>query len=451
MLKTRIDQLIVLLIIACLFGGGGVAYGLSNLVVQLTALLFIALNYAAVRQFFVSAPWSLIALILATLALPLVQLIPLPPSLWTAMPGRELVSDALAIANANGARSQWFPTTVNFGRTLVAFIGLIAPFAVIMMGWRLEGDALLRGIPIVVGLGLVSVALGVVQVLGSDGAGVLYVENKMPGVLFGFFANRNSTGLFLVCCLLLLAAMPSQKSRSLGALTRLLAAVLLALGVILTQSRTSIVLLALPLALAAFRAISSRIERSSGNSIAVSRVFLVAGLAAAAFASLIPMMGESRLGTVLSRFERTDDERALIWDDANYTAQRYWPVGAGMATFDEVFQADESLEHLSLRKAGRAHNDYLELTIEAGIFGLVLVAAWALWIAFSAWQAISSVQRWPALGGAGILVAIALQSALDYPLRNQTILCLAAFAILLVAQKGRPKASTITADGGPVA
>lgn len=439
MFRTRVDQLIVLLIIAALFGGGGVAYGLMNLVVQLAALLILALNHGAVRQFFASAPRALVALVVATLALPLLQLIPLPPSVWSTMPGRELVKDALATLGASG--QPWFPMTANHSRTLVAFIGLIAPFAVIVAGWRLEGGALLRAMPIVIGLGLLSVALGVVQVLGSDGAGVLYVENPMPGILFGFFANRNSAGLFLVCCLLLLAAMPPQKSRIFGTLARFLVAVLLALGVVLTQSRTSIVLLALPVALAAFRAISDRIEHSKGNSIAVSRMFLVAGVGAAALASLAPMMGESRLGTVLSRFERTDDERALIWDDANYTAQRYWPVGAGMATFDEVFQADESLEHLSLRKAGRAHNDYLELAIEAGIFGLVIVAGWALWVAFAAWRAISTTQRWPALAGSGILVAIALQSALDYPLRNQTMLCLAGFAILLLAPKGRGKSA----------
>jgi len=447
MLKIRVDQLIVLLIIAAVFGGGGVAYGLANLVVQCAALLVLAVNYAAVRQFFASAPRLLIALVLATLALPLLQLIPLPPSIWMTLPGREFVSDAFATIGANDAR--WFPTTVSFNRTLVAFIGLIAPFAVITTGWRLEDGSLFKAMPILIGLGLLSVVLGVVQVLGTDGAGVLYVENKMPGVLFGFFANRNSTGLFLVCCLLLLAALSSERSRSLGTLTRSLAAVLLTLGVVLTQSRTSIVLLTLPAALAAFRAITGRLQPSQGSSVKASRAFLVVGLGAAALASLAPMIGETRLGTVLSRFEKTEDERAIIWDDANYAAQRYWPIGAGMATFDEVFQADESLEHISERKAGRAHNDYLELTIEAGAFGIAIVAAWALWIAFAAWRAISSPQRWPALAGVGIMVAIGLQSALDYPLRNQTMLCLAAFAILLIAPKGRRKTPVTTPDREP--
>ena len=51
----------------------------------------------------------------------------------------------------------------------------------------------------------------------------------------------------------------------------------------------------------------------------------------------------------------------------------------------------------------------------------------------SAWQAIAAPQRWPALGGLAILLTIGLQSVLDYPLRNQTMLCLAGLAVLLLA------------------
>ena len=148
--------------------------------------------------------------------------------------------------------------------------------------------------------------------------------------------------------------------------------------------------------------------------------------------SLVPILGDTRLGAVADRFEQGDGQRSLIWEDARFSAQRYWPIGAGMGTFDEVFQVDESLEYISQRRAGRAHNDYLELAIEAGAVGLALAVCWALWIALAAWRAIATPQRWPALAGSGIILAIALQSLLDFPLRNQTMLCLAAFAILLV-------------------
>ena len=136
----------------------------------------------------------------------------------------------------------------------------------------------------------------------------------------------------------------------------------------------------------------------------------------------------------LERFEAKDDPRRYIWDDASYTAARYWPAGAGMGTFDEVFQVDESLENLTQRTAGRAHNDYLELAIEAGLPGLVLAALWLLLVALLSWRVRHSRQRWAAWAGSVFLVMIALQSLSDYPLRSQTLLALAGFALLMLAR-----------------
>ena len=72
----------------------------------------------------------------------------------------------------------------------------------------------------------------------------------------------------------------------------------------------------------------------------------------------------------------TEDARLYLWDDAVYAAERYFPVGSGMGTFDDVFQIDESLENMSVKRAGRAHNDYLEVAIEAGLPGIILIGAW---------------------------------------------------------------------------
>lgn len=437
MLKNRADQLAAFVVVAALFGGGGVAYGLSNLVIQLAALALLALHYPAVRHFFAKAPRTLIALLLATLLLPLFQLVPLPPSIWTAMPGRDLVHEALVAAGGEG----WFATTVNSARTFVAFLGLLAPFTVIVLGWRSQDNAIGRMTLTFVMLGVANVLLGAVQLLGPGQFGVLYAENDMSGVLFGLFANRNSTGIFLDCCLILLATLPPTRLASTGGLAKMTAAVLLVLGVILTQSRTSIVLLLVPLVFVAIRQISSRFERSGSsgaNAASAPRLALGSLIALAALgAILLPLTGGSRIDSVLARFEQKYEQRPMIWEDAQYSVSRYWPVGAGMATFDEVFQADESLEYVSQRRAGRAHNDYLEIAIEAGAFGLALVAAWTLWAFVSAWQAIAAPQRWPALGGFAILLTIGLQSVLDYPLRNQTMLCLAGLAVLLLAPVAR--------------
>lgn len=428
MFKGKSGKTGVIFVLAALFGGGGAGYGLSNLVVQIAALIFLALNYDAVRIFFTTAPRLLIALVLATLALPLLQLIPLPPAIWPALPGRQLISEAYGFAQG----PNWSALTVNQARTLVAFIGLIAPFSLLAIGWSVELADRQRLIALVIGMGLLNLLPGIAEVLNGNGQSLLYPANSMPGVMFGLFANRNSTGLFLDCCLLLLVAQPAAKRVIHGIFGKLMIATLLILGVVLTQSRSSIALLVLPAGLALAKAMATRLDTSAFKPAASPRALLATGIAAVLIISLVPILGDTRLGAVADRFEQGDGQRSLIWEDARFSAQRYWPIGAGMGTFDEVFQVDESLEYISQRRAGRAHNDYLELAIEAGAVGLALAVCWALWIALAAWRAIATPQRWPALAGLGIILAIALQSLLDFPLRNQTMLCLAAFAILLV-------------------
>jgi O-antigen ligase len=159
------------------------------------------------------------------------------------------------------------------------------------------------------------------------------------------------------------------------------------------------------------------------------------GLALLAFAgTALVVVAPGPIGEALERFEAKDDPRRYIWDDAGYSASRYWPAGAGIGTFDEVFQVDESLENLTKRTAGRAHNDYLELAIEAGLPGLALAGLWIVLIGWLSWRARHSSQRWVAWAGSSFLLAIALQSITDYPLRNQTILAFAGFALVLLGR-----------------
>lgn len=439
MLKTRANQLTVLIAIACLFGGGGVAYGLANLAVQLAALIILALNGSAMAAWLAKAPRSLTALVLVTLAVPLIQLVPMPQAVWTSLPGRTFVEEALRVVGASG----WQSLSFDPARTFVAFTGLIAPFTVIALGWRAEGNGTGRIAMLIIAMGIANVFLGTAQVLGHNNFAVPYIENEMPGVLFGFFANRNTTGIFLVCCLLLLVSLPPRKVFSLAWQAKIGTAVVLATGVVLTQSRTSIVLLAIPLALAVIRFVVLIIAQRQqgmqrGNT--VLHTALGAALAGIVVAGgMATFASGSRVDTVLARFEKTQERRPSIWEDSRYAAARYWPVGSGMGTFDEVFQQDESLEYVTERRAGRAHNDYLEIAIEAGILAIAVAAAWALWVAYAAWRAITTPQRWPALAGAGILIATALQSLLDYPLRNQAMLCVAAFAVVLLAPVTRRK------------
>ncbi|QUL37650.1 O-antigen ligase [Erythrobacter sp. JK5] len=424
----------LLMILAVALGGGGVRYGLNNLAVQLGAFGVLAVHRDAFFRFWRNSPIVLRVLVGLTLLIPILQLVPVPESVWSALPGRDLVAQSLAIVEAGS----WRSTSVDPARTLVALTGLLLPLVILAVGWAIPRRHLMTIGWVVVALGLVSFAIGILQVLGGGNTVVFYPERGPTGLLYGTFANRNSAGLFLVAALTLAALLPLPLARPhpAGLPVRLGICALLLLAVILTRSRTAFVLAAIPIALGALRGISAwrgaRALASDGNRSSLL-VFGAIALSLAALASVV-VIAPGRVGSVVERFEARDDARVYIWQDAAYSAERFWPVGAGMGAFDEVYQVDESLEFLTERRAGRAHNDYLELAIEAGIGGLALAAIWLLLVGWLAWRAGRSQLRWPAWGGAAILLSIALQSITDYPLRNQSLLALAAFAMLLLAR-----------------
>lgn len=331
----------------------------------------------------------------------------------------------------------------------MSLVGLFAPAAIVLIGYAARERAVNLAVAALLASAAISLAFGFSQVLRNSPGTQLYNETPLPGILVGFFANRNSTAVFLVCCLTLLCGQPASKMMSPAWLAKVIAGVLMATGVVLTQSRTGVVLLAIPVLLVLCRLATGMFARkgsASGQWSGRQRA-IVGGIAAAALLVFVltigtsVMSGNSRLANLASRFEKSEDARSEIWEDAKYSAQRFWPVGAGMGTFDEVFQLDESLENLSVRRAGRAHNDYLEIAIEGGIAALALLLGWLLWISAATWRAVLTRRRWQALSASGMLAVVALQSLFDYPLRNQTMLVTIALAVVLLARAARADAA----------
>lgn len=441
MTRTATDRfglppLALLLLVAFALGGGGSRFGLANLAVQLTALAVLALRYESMRQFWRDSPVVVRILVTASLLLPLAQIIPLPDSLWAGLPGHGLAEDAFAAAGGGG----WTSWSLNPQRTALALTALITPLAVLLGGWTLNRHHLLTLGWIAAGLGAVTALLGTVQ-LNPAGENLVFYDVRDPGrFLVGTFANRNSTALFLGFCLGLACLLPAPRPHPAIAFVRVALAALLTAAIVLTQSRTGLALAAIPLGLAGLRMIGWLAGRRGANSAArpgggAPLIIALAAIAlgAAALGGLF-IAAPGRVAETLDRFQAKDDPRRFIWEDAAYAATRYWPMGAGAGSFDEVFQIDESLENVTVRTAGRAHNDYFELAIEAGLPGLGLAAAWMLACIAMAWQARRAQLAWAGWAGGGFLLAIALQSITDYPLRNQTILAFAGFALLLLAR-----------------
>lgn len=422
---------VLLLLVAFAAGGGGIGYPMANLTVQLAALAVLASRPGSVAAFWREAPLALRLLVILSLALPLCQIIPLPESVWTTLPGRSLVARSLEQVGANGA----MPISVDPRRTLLALTALVTPAAMLFAGWTLPRERLIDLGWLVVGLGIVTVLMGLVQLGATTDAGTLYGARKSGALLLGTFANRNSTGLFLTFAVGLAALLPAPRPHPAIVYARVAVCVLLAVGVALTQSRTALVLLIVPVLLGTARALSTVLLARKAPGAARAAMIGLGALALVGVAGgTLVVAGPGRIGEALERFEAKDDPRRFIWEDATFSAGRYWPVGAGIGTFDEIYQIDESLENLTARRAGRAHNDFIELTMEAGAAGLAVAAAWLVMLAWLTLRARRDPHRWAAWAGGAFLLVIALQSITDYPLRNQTILAFAGFALLLLVR-----------------
>lgn len=433
--RFAVPALIVILLVAFVAGGGGSRFGLANLIVQLTAIAALAFHRHAFISFWRESPIALRVLVVAAILLPLIQLVPLPPAIWTPLPGRSLVSRTFEAASLGG----WMPLSLDPLRTLLALTALVTPLAVVIAGWTIARDRLILLGWLVVGTGLATIAMGAFQLGASDATTTLFGAREPGKMLLGSFANRNSTGLLLGFALGLAAVLPAPRPHPALLLPRLTVCALLLLAIVLTRSRTALVLAVLPVALGGLRGLWWAMRESAVQTPARRPgrpLLLVLGVIAlfATGAAALVIASPGRIAETLERFEAKDDPRRFIWDDATFSVSRYWPAGAGMGTFDEVFQIDESLENLTVKRPGRAHNDYIELAIEAGPAGLLLSALWLALMFWLSWKARLSPHRWTAWAASSFLLAIALQSITDYPLRNQTMLAFAGFALLLLTR-----------------
>lgn len=430
LLRTPVFHLQGLLILALVLGGGGIVYGWRHMAIELAALLVLAANRAAVSGFLARQTGWLRWLALATVLAPLLQAVQLPPALWQALPGRGLVLEAYAASGI--AAGSWFSYSLDPMRTLAAFCATLVPLALIVVGARLAPRHRVLLAWTLVACAALALLLGAVQLSSGNGVGVLQDMNPEPGVFYATFSNRNTTGLFFVIVALLLVALPWPPTVQ-GLAVASTGVSLALLAVLLTQSRSAIALIGVVVVFGGLRLLAGWRQRRQREGKGI-KGGLVAGviLAVMAAAAVVSATGHGRLAAAAERFSQIDGNRLEMWEDGAYVARRYWPAGAGTGIFDEVFQVDESLEYVSPGRAGRAHNDYLELVIELGLPGLALLVAWLVWLGQACWRRRRDPDHWLAFAAYAACIAIGLQSALDYPLRNHAMLALAGLLVVFL-------------------
>lgn len=432
--------LCALLVVLWVAGGGSRADVMGQVIVRAAAWLALMGGILfgfrpAINQF--RPVW---VLLLLAVFLCLLQLVPLPPGVWQALPGRSLFAEAAA---ATGQEQPWRPLAIVPGAAVNALSSLVVPLAVLLLASGLDEDDRDRLPGLFVALVAGGACVGVLQFSGLGYRNALI--NETPGAVGGVFANRNHFALYLALGCLVApvwafqsrrkATRPGGRWRPSVALGLILVFLLIILA---TGSRAGMLVGALALVGAAILA-RRGVERMLGGR---SRRLLLAFGAAASVLVIGLVLISVVVGRAVSvnRIFAVDpgqDMRARGLSTVWSMLWRYFPAGSGLGSFDEMFRLQEPFSLLKLTYFNHAHNDFLEIVLNAGLPGLLLLlGALGWWLAASlrAWPAVRlSRDTTPALGSA-MLLLIGIASLFDYPARTPIIMANIILAALWLAR-----------------
>lgn len=419
------------LMILLTFIGGGIAGDLQIAALGIVTVVTIGVlafdgGFAAVARL----PFAARLFVAGIVALPMLQLVPLPPALWQALPGQEL---RVAVLGYAGAASSWQPLSLVPVSTAQSAIQAII-FVVLLVALLAMTDAgRVRAAWLVLALTLLGTAIGVLQV--ATGGQPRVHASSHEGALLGFFANKNHMGLALAASLPLAAWLLRVGEGRRGRLWFPFIGywILVLVALVATNSRAGLLL-----GLLASVAIGWRMMRGRR---ARYRFALAAGAAA-----VIGFVATSSIFDALfNRFNSvSDDLRLQFWQHTTPLIATYRLSGSGIGSFERLFVVNEQLGWVKPTYVNHAHNEYLEIALETGVAGylLLLLGVAVMAVAWFRLRNEGEGGRAEAGWAAGLVVAmIALHSGIDYPLRRMATFPLAATACALLLAAWLPRRS----------
>jgi len=429
---------IVLLAFSFAFGGASKDNALRLALVELASLPLLVL---AANRLIKTGIWRehrfALGLVAAVVAIPALQLIPLPPAVWSALPGRDKMVLALDLA---GVAPGWAPLTMTPDRTLSAALALAPPVAAFLAVLTQSYSQRERIVQVCIGVAIAGILLGAAQ-LTSGGDRLYLWDWTVSGQVRGFFANRNHMASSLLVVLpfavIIGAASLRRRERRIAPLWfGALFAGLVVVALAAIRSRAGIALLAPTLAVSLLGA-----WIATGRGRPDWRLLTMVGSVGVAMTAVAVLA----LPPVLARFDThgAQEVRFEKWPLVAETAQTYLPLGAGLGSFDSIYRSVEPLAELDHSFFNQAHNEYLETWLEAGWLSIGLILTFLFWYArrlWAAWRALPSregdLQRAASIGIGVLLV----HSAADYPLRTVTMAVLFALCCGLLELAKRPAA-----------
>lgn len=423
---TAAEAAAVLLLTAALLAGGG-SRGVGDAVVHLAALP--ALLLAIVRWQWAPAPRAqrVLAVVCASaIALAVLQLLPMPPAIYSMLPGR---SDVLADLAQAGQPHGWLPLTMDRWGTVRALLALVVFASFWALACTLTRAARLRLLKLALIVATLTALLGYAQAAAGTYSLLRPYDYHHPIGAIGLFANRNHFACLMAMLLPFATAlgMRAQSRRSAPvALAWYSVAAMLFLAAALSFSRTG-------LALAGTTALGSVLLLSSRAGSASDQGSIRRWAPLAAISVAIAGIAVYAWDGISQRLQQ-DPLEDLRWQYLRYgwdAAKAYLPWGSGWGSFMSVYAPFEPVGAMREVFALHAHNDVLETLIEAGLPGFVLLLTLLVTvICVTRKSLIERTSHGSILGAAAIAAFVPMvHSLVDYPLRTHAVAVV--FALVL--------------------
>lgn len=407
---------------------------LASWMAVLFYIIFLHEKNSAIRRFpilFLGAAVLLVAL----------QLVPLPPGIWTQLPGREIFMEAARISTE---AQPWRPISVSPSATMNSLHSLVVPLAVLLLASKLSLNQNFRTALAMLAMVALSALLAILQFTGVN------FDNPFVndiGLNSGTFANRNHLALFVACGSVFAFALVSSSHLSGRNISPLLLALvpLFLLAAIASGSRMGIVLglLAIVFGFAiAWREIVH--IKLSGSPLFTEERLTSLPIVAASIAGLVLMVaatvvvGRAEAVDRLFSLEPGEDLRAQIIPMSAELAWFYWPFGSGIGAFDPVFRISEPTSLLQPLYVNHAHSDWVEVILDGGMGAVILAVAALVWWTRRTffWMQGDGVQNRLALTGSAIIGLTMIASITDYPARTPLFMALLAIGSVWLSQEG---------------
>lgn len=419
-------------ILLCIFlGGASLAGFLANLALQLAALpiLVWALMTSPIGT---RPPARLLQwLLLGMFGLMLIQVIPLPPALWSLLPGRDRIVDGFELM---GQDLPWLSWSLSPRDTLGAMLWLLPAAAVVMGMIRLGAyrPSLLAWT--IAGATLVSVMIGAIQLTGETAQSFYFYRVTNYGAAVGPFANANHMAtLLLISIPFLFALIGHAKSRQRSSrrqqgvsIVSFAFLAVVAVGLVLNTSLAGIGL-AVPVTL-----LSLLLLRKPSARLPYLAIGVVGSLSIAAMALVFILpIGNNLVGSDAV----SATSRATSVSITMEAARDHLPLGTGFGSFAAIYRTYEDPATVDRTWMNHAHSDYAEILLEGGIPAallVILLLAWWVRRVRALWS--KGTDNLFARAATIASGAVLLHSLVDYPLRTAAISALFAACLALMTE-----------------